>query len=93
MNIHSLSTDLFAYIMQGLPSSLKYGFRCERCGSAISSNSTEYLASEDFRFPASLNSPNIFRLARLTIYHLLSEFNEADKQLLEYTVKHRKKYR
>ena len=83
MNIPSLHTDIFAY---SLPNNLKYGLRCKRCDSAKSLNSTEYLASEDFGFPASIKSPNIFHLDRLTTYHLLTEKIEAEKQLLQYTV-------
>ena len=65
----SLPTDLFTYSnVKGLPNSLKNDLRCERVGMEKSLNSTEYLASEVFGFPASLNSPNIFCLTRRTIY-------------------------
>ena len=47
---------------------IKNGVRCGR----KSLNSTESLASEDFGFPASLNSLNILCLTRRTIYSLFN---------------------
>ena len=44
-----------------------YGIRCGRVCTAKSSNSTQYLASEVFGFPASLNSLNIFRITRRSL--------------------------
>ena len=61
--------------VKGLPKSLKYGIRCERVCTAKSLNSSEYLASEVFGFPTSLNSPKIFFLIVLqpTRYLLKSQ--------------------